>query len=277
MVTERGQSFARVKARMTLQIVRYRPSGGNGPQVGVIEDGLVRQAQGELFGKLSVGPVIGPLDEVELLAPTQPSKLLAIGLNYKDHITQDAPGFQTPENPIVFLKPPSALTGHNGQIVYPAGVERLDAEAELAVVIGKQCRRVKAVDAYDVIFGLAASNDVSARDYQFKDGQWSRAKGFDTFAPVGPIVTGLCADDLEIVCRVNGVVKQQSNTKHLLFDVPYLIEFISHFTTLLPGDIIMTGTPAGPPQLQPGDVCEVEIAGIGVLRNTVVAEGEQPV
>jgi 2-keto-4-pentenoate hydratase/2-oxohepta-3-ene-1,7-dioic acid hydratase in catechol pathway len=261
------------KARETVQIVRYRAASEAGAEhVGVIEDGVVRQAQGDVFGKLQVGPIVGPLDEVTLLAPVQPSKLLAIGLNYKDHVTQDAPGFELPANPIVFLKPPTALVGSHQPIVYPTGVERLDAEAELAIVIGKQCRHVKAANAYDVILGFAASNDVSARDYQFKDGQWSRAKGFDSFAPVGPLVTGVRADDLDIICRVNGEVKQHSNTKHLLFGVPELIEFISRFTTLLPGDIIMTGTPAGPPQLHVGDVCEIEIAGLGLLRNTVVAE-----
>jgi 2-keto-4-pentenoate hydratase/2-oxohepta-3-ene-1,7-dioic acid hydratase in catechol pathway len=136
---------------------------------------------------------------------------------------------------------------------------------------------VKAERAWDVILGLCPSNDVSARDYQFKDGQWSRAKGFDTFAPLGPaIVTGVTSEDLAITCRVNGEVRQHSSTKNLIFDVPYLIEFLSRVMTLLPGDVIMTGTPAGPPQLATGDVCEVEIAGLGVLRNTCVAEDALP-
>jgi 2-keto-4-pentenoate hydratase/2-oxohepta-3-ene-1,7-dioic acid hydratase in catechol pathway len=239
--------------------------------IGVIENGVVRQAQGDMFGKLSVGPEVGVVNEMSLLPPVVPSKLIAIGLNYQDHISQDAPGFETPENPIIFLKPPSALTGHNTNIVLPPGVERVDAEAELGVVIGRQARNVRAADAWDVILGLAPSNDVSARDYQFKDGQWSRAKGFDTFAPLGPaIITDIRADDLAITCRVNGEIKQQSSTRHLIFDVPYLIEFISRVMTLYPGDVIMTGTPAGPPKLEPGDVCEVEIAGVGVLRNGVV-------
>lgn len=256
-----------------MEIVRYR-SGGEA-HLGVLENGIVRQAQGEMFGRLAVGPEVGPLDQVDLLAPVQPSKLIAIGLNYMDHITQDAPGFTPPENPIVFLKPPSALIGHNQPIVYPRGVERLDAEAELSIVIGKRCRHVKAARAYDVILGFTIGNDVSARDYQFKDGQWSRAKGFDTFAPLGPsVVTGITADDLKVSSRVNGKVKQASSTKHLIFDVPYLIEFLSRVMTLEPGDVIMTGTPAGPPQLQPGDICEIEIEGLGVLRNPVVLEEE---
>ncbi|RIK35760.1 MAG: hypothetical protein DCC58_20130 [Chloroflexi bacterium] len=254
-----------------MEIVRYQTTSGS--QVGVLENGIVRQAQGDMYGKLSVGPEVGPLDAVTLLSPVQPSKLIAIGLNYLDHITQDAPQFTPPENPIIFLKPPSSLIGHNQPIVRPNGVEQLDAEAELCLVIGKRCRHVKAAHAYDVILGLTVGNDVSARDYQFKDGQWARAKGFDTFAPLGPsIVTGIKADDLKISSRVNGEGKQSSSTKYLIFDVPYLVEFVSRVMTLEPGDVIMTGTPAGPPRLQPGDVCEIEIEGLGILRNSVVAE-----
>jgi len=258
-----------------MQITRFLRDGQG--HTGVIENGIVRETRGDVFGKLQVGPEIGPVDQVEMLAPVVPSKLIAIGLNYQDHISQDAPGFETPENPIIFLKPPTSLIGHNGKIVLPAGVERTDAEAELAVVIGRECRHVKAEQAWDVILGLCPSNDVSARDFQFKDGQWSRAKGFDTFAPLGPaIVTDVRSDDLAITCRVNGEVKQQSSTKYLIFNVPYLIEFISRVMTLLPGDVIMTGTPAGPPKLEPGDVCEVEIEGVGVLRNACVAEEPLP-
>jgi 2-keto-4-pentenoate hydratase/2-oxohepta-3-ene-1,7-dioic acid hydratase in catechol pathway len=256
-------------------ITRFRRNGRD--EVGVIENGILRETRGEVFGKLSVGPEIAPVDQFELLAPVVPSKLIAIGLNYQDHISQDAPDFPTPENPVVFLKPPSALIGHGGKIVIPTGVERTDAEAELAVVIGRECRHVKAERAWDVVLGLCPSNDVSARDYQFKDGQWSRAKGFDTFAPLGPaIATDVTSEDLAITCRVNGEVKQQSSTAHLIFDVPYLIEFLSRVMTLLPGDVIMTGTPAGPPQLAPGDVCEIEIEGLGVLRNICVAEESIP-
>jgi 2-keto-4-pentenoate hydratase/2-oxohepta-3-ene-1,7-dioic acid hydratase in catechol pathway len=258
-----------------VQIIRFR--SGEQQAVGVIESGVVRQARGDVFGRLSVGPEIGPVESVELLPPALPSKLIAIGLNYQDHISQDAPGFETPENPIVFLKPPSSLIGHNAPIVLPRGVERNDAEAELVIVIGRRARHVKAADADDVILGYCCGNDVSARDFQFKDGQWSRAKGFDTFAPLGPaIVTGIQADDLAITCRVNGEVKQQSSTKHLIFDVPYLIEFLSRVMTLEPGDVIMTGTPAGPPKLEPGDVCEIEIEGLGILRNPVQLEDELP-
>lgn len=254
-----------------MNIVRYRANGE--ALVGVLEDGQIRQAQGDMFDRLQVGPIVGPIDEVELLAPVEPSKVIAIGLNYQDHIDEDAFDFEQPENPIIFLKPPSSLVGHNQHIVLPAGTEQVDAEAELCIVIGKECRNVSAADAYDVILGFTNGNDVSARDYQFKDGQWVRAKGFDTFSPLGPaVVTGIRADDLSIVSRVNGEVRQSSSTKNLIFDVPYLVEFVSRVMTLLPGDVIMTGTPAGPPRLSPGDVCEIEIAGLGTLRNPVVAE-----
>jgi 2-keto-4-pentenoate hydratase/2-oxohepta-3-ene-1,7-dioic acid hydratase in catechol pathway len=254
-----------------VKIVRYRANGEI--FTGVLEGDLVRQAQGDMFDRLQIGPIAGHLDEVELLAPVQPSKLIAIGLNYQDHIDEDAFDFERPENPIVFLKPPSSLIGHNQPIVLPAGTEQVDAEAELCIVIGRECRNVSAAGAYDVILGFTNGNDVSARDYQFKDGQWSRAKGFDTFSPLGPaVVTGVQAGDLEIVSRINGEQRQSSSTRNLIFDVPYLIEFVSRVMTLLPGDVIMTGTPAGPPRLAPGDICEVEIAGLGILSNPVVAE-----
>ncbi len=252
-----------------MHIVRYRD--GDQIRVGVLEGDRVRETRGAMFNQLSVGPEIGSLDSVELVAPVDPGKLIAIGLNYKDHIEQDT-SHALPEDPVIFLKPTSAIVGPNEPIVLPAGPERVDAEAELCIVIGKQCRHVKAADASDVIFGYCCGNDVSARDYQQKDGQWVRAKGFDTFAPLGPaIVTDVDPSDLAITSSVNGEQFQRSSTKQLLFDVPFLIEFISGVMTLNPGDVIMTGTPAGPPKLQDGDICEIEIAGLGVLRNPVQA------
>lgn len=254
-----------------MQIVRFLEDGR--AQLGVVQDGAVHRASGDLFGELTPGAVVGDLDELPLLPPVAPSKLIAIGLNYRDHIEQDTPGFAVPENPIIFLKPPSALIGHGAPIVLPRGAEQVDAEAELAIIIGKRCRAVAREDADGVILGYCPSNDVSARDYQYTDGQWVRAKGFDSFAPLGPaIVTGISARDLAISSRVNGQVRQSSRTSYLIFDVPYLIEFVSRVMTLEPGDVIMTGTPAGPPKLAAGDVCEVEIEGVGILRNPVQAE-----
>jgi 2-keto-4-pentenoate hydratase/2-oxohepta-3-ene-1,7-dioic acid hydratase in catechol pathway len=251
-----------------MQIVRYVENGSE--RLGLLDGGDVYAASGDMFGELVAGARVGALDDLTLLPPVTPSKLIAIGLNYRDHIEQDTPGFSVPENPIIFLKPPSALVGHGAPIILPRGAEQVEAEAELAIVIGKRCRNVAAADAESVILGYAPSNDVSARDYQYTDGQWVRAKGFDSFAPIGPaIVTGVSPADLAISSRVNGQVRQSSRTSYLIFDVPYLIEFVSRVMTLEPGDIIMTGTPAGPPKLTPGDTCEIEIEGLGVLRNPV--------
>jgi 2-keto-4-pentenoate hydratase/2-oxohepta-3-ene-1,7-dioic acid hydratase in catechol pathway len=258
-----------------MHIVRFDRAGS--PALGLLEDGVVYEAQGDLFGDLKRGTAVGPVDDLTLLAPIQPSKLVAIGLNYLDHVTEDAPGFEPPENPIIFLKPPSSIVGHNANIIYPDGPEHVDSEGELAVVIGRRARYVKAANVDDYILGFACSNDVSARDYQFKDGQWVRAKGFDTFSPIGPaIATGIGAgENLTLTTRLNGEVRQQSGTNMLLFDIPALIEFISRVMTLDPGDVIMTGTPAHPPQMKVGDVVEIEIERVGTLRNRVVAE-ERP-
>jgi 2-keto-4-pentenoate hydratase/2-oxohepta-3-ene-1,7-dioic acid hydratase in catechol pathway len=252
-----------------VQIVRYRSDSEI--LTGVLDGDSVRQARGDMFDRLAVGPVAGSLVDVELVAPVVPGKLIAIGLNYRDHIEQDT-GMDVPENPIIFLKPPSAIIGPDAPIILPDGPEKIDAEAELCIVIGKRCRNVKAADAASVILGYTCGNDVSARDYQYRDGQWVRAKGFDTFAPLGPaIVTDVDPSSLAVSSRVNGEQRQSSSTSYLLFDVPALVEFISGVMTLEPGDVIMTGTPAGPPKLSPGDVCEIEIEGLGVLRNPVEA------
>jgi 2-keto-4-pentenoate hydratase/2-oxohepta-3-ene-1,7-dioic acid hydratase in catechol pathway len=255
-----------------MQIVRYQHE--DHAHYGILDDDTVYEALGDPYtGWLTRGTAFGSVEATRLLAPVTPSKIIAIGLNYQDHIDEDAFDFERPENPIVFLKPPSSLVGHGANIVLPTGTEHVDSEAELGVVIGRQCRNVKAEDYQDVILGLTNANDVSARDYQFKDGQWARAKGFDTFSPVGPsIVTETDPTGRAITCRLNGEVRQQSNTDMLIFDVPTLIEFVSRVMTLEPGDIIMTGAPAGPPTMKAGDVVEIEIDGLGVLKNTVVAE-----
>lgn len=252
-------------------IVRFQYGGRQG--YGLLDGEFVYATEGDPFSGLRRAAVVGPLSQVSLLAPVQPSKVVAIGLNYLDHITEDAPDFEKPENPIIFLKPPSSLIGHGANIVLPRGPEHVDSEAELAVVISRRARYVRAEQAYDYILGLTCSNDVSARDYQFKDGQWVRAKGFDTFTPIGPaVVTGVRADKLGITCRLNGEVRQRSSTDMLLFGVPELVAFISRVMTLEPGDVIMTGTPAHPPRMAPGDTVEIEIEDVGTLRNMTVAE-----
>ena len=212
---------------------------------------------------------------VTLLAPVVPTKIVCVGLNYRAHIGESgsvAPGTPPPVEPLLFLKPASAVVASGQPIVYPQGVTRLDPEAELGVVIGRRARSVDEREAMACVAGLTCFNDVSARNYQRQDGQWTRAKGFDTFAPVGPwIAVGLAPEGLEVTCRVNGGPRQRGNTADLLFPVPALIRFISSIMTLEPGDIIATGTPAGIAPVEVGDRIEVEVAGVGVLENRVEA------
>jgi 2-keto-4-pentenoate hydratase/2-oxohepta-3-ene-1,7-dioic acid hydratase in catechol pathway len=199
-----------------------------------------------------------------------PTKIIGIGANYRAHVREM--GHALPEEPLMFLKPPSALILDGAAIERPAGYERVDFEGELGVVIGTRARRVARERALEVVAGYTCVNDVTVRDLQRKDVQWTRAKGFDTFCPVGPrIVGGLDPSRLRVITRVDGRVRQDSPTSDLIFDVPSLIAFVSAHMTLEPGDIISTGTPAGVGNLEPGSVVEIEIEGIGVLRNPVIA------
>jgi 2-keto-4-pentenoate hydratase/2-oxohepta-3-ene-1,7-dioic acid hydratase in catechol pathway len=207
-----------------------------------------------------------PVETIHLV----PSKVVGIGVNYRAHAQEM--GKPLPAEPLMFLKPVSALIGDGEAIHRPPGFARVDHEGELGVVIGRRARRVPREQALDVVLGLTCVNDVTVRELQQRDGQWARAKGFDTFCPLGPrIVAGLDPSDLRIVTRVNGVVRQDSRTSDLIFDVPALIAFVTEHMTLEPGDVISTGTPAGVANLDPGDVVEVELEGVGVLRNPVVA------
>lgn len=212
-----------------------------------------------------------PLAEVRLLAPVLPSKVVAIGRNYADHI-REMGAAQLPQEPVLFLKPSTSVTGPGDRIAYPVKLtDRVDYEGELAVIIGRLCRDVPKERAEDVIFGYTCANDVTARDLQLRDGQWTRAKGFDTFCPLGPwIETDADPADLELTTMVNGEVRQQARTSQLLYDVPALVEYVSTVMTLLPGDVLLTGTPAGVGPLEDGDEVSVTIENIGSLRNTVV-------
>jgi len=210
-----------------------------------------------------------PIASVKFLPPVEPTKIIAVGLNYIDHAQEL--GVSAPEEPIIFLKPPSALIGDRDPIILPNSSKRVDYEGELAVVIGKRCKNVPRKRAKEFILGYTCFNDVTARDLQAKDGQWSRAKSFDTFAPMGPYIAELeDASKLRIQTRVNGEIRQRSNTSNMIFDVPTLIEFVSSIMTLERGDVISTGTPSGIGMLKDGDIVEVEIERIGVLRNPVV-------
>jgi 2-keto-4-pentenoate hydratase/2-oxohepta-3-ene-1,7-dioic acid hydratase in catechol pathway len=215
-----------------------------------------------------------PLAEVRLLAPVLPSKVVAVGGNYagNDRESGAEPGVAAAGEPVLFLKPSTAVVGHGDQIAYPVKLtQRVDYQGELAVIIGRLCREVPAAQAADVIFGYTCANDVTARDLQARDGQWTRAKGFDTFCPLGPwIETDVDPADLELSTSVNDEVRQRARTSELLYDVPALVEYISTVMTLLPGDVLLTGTPAGVGPLEDGDEVSVTIENIGSLSNTVV-------
>lgn len=209
-------------------------------------------------------------DAVELLAPVEPSKIVCIGLNYHAHVQASFSADKPPEYPLIFLKPPSAIIGPGDSIIHPPQSERVDYEAELGVIIGKQAKNVSRNDAESYIFGFTCVNDVTARDLQRKDGQWSRAKGFDTFCPIGPwIVTDLNWKDVLVEGILNGQVMQSGRTSLMIFDIPYLIEYISSVMTLNPGDLISTGTPSGIAPMKSGDKIEVRVEGIGTLENSM--------
>jgi len=203
-----------------------------------------------------------------LLAPTAPTKIVAVGRNYAEHAKEL--GNEAPSEPIIFLKPPTAVLPPNGTIVRPPISQRVDYEGELAMVIGREARNIRRANWRDYVRGFTCANDVTARDLQKKDIQFTRGKGFDTFCPLGPCIeTELDPSDLPIQTRVNGETKQNGRTSQMIFPCDYLIEFITAVMTLLPGDVILTGTPAGVGPLNAGDVVEVEIGGIGTLRNVV--------
>lgn len=230
-------------------------------------DGKVRGGSLSENRIVSSGKVYS-LDEVELLAPCRPSKVVCVGLNYAEHAKELK--MNLPDEPILFLKPQSAVIGPEENIVMPRSSQQVDYEGELGVVIGKRCKDILAEDVNKYVLGYTCFNDVTARDLQKKDGQWTRAKGFDTFAPIGPWIASINPLDADIKTRVNGSIRQKSNTSDLIFGVSKLVEFISQVMTLEPGDVIATGTPPGVGQLKMGDVVEVEIEGIGILQNPVI-------
>ncbi len=259
-------------------------AAGQAGSAGSHEDGQLAVAQiaGHPFGAQADIKLTGarfPLPDVRLLAPILPSKVICIGKNYADHAREM--GGEPPEEPVIFLKPSTAVCGPGDPILRPTQIsDRTDYEGELAVVIGRLCRQVPADRVAEVIFGYTCANDVTARDLQAKDGQWTRAKGFDTFCPLGPwIETELDPSNLRIRGRLNGRTMQEASTSQMLFSVRSVISYLSRGMTLLPGTVLLTGTPAGvgfarkpPVWLKPGDSYEVEIEGIGALRNPVVAD-----
>jgi 2-keto-4-pentenoate hydratase/2-oxohepta-3-ene-1,7-dioic acid hydratase in catechol pathway len=266
-----------------MRIIRYLAQEGDIRFAAEQPSGRCFDIRGDIFRDFEVTDRESNM--VKLLAPVEPTMILCIGLNYRKHAAET--GAKIPEYPVLFVKSLGALQNPGDPIVLPTRLrsDEVDYECELAVVIGQKCKNVSKKDAFDVIFGYTAGNDVSARDWQkrFGGGQWCRGKGFDTFAPLGPAI--VTKDDipnpnsLQIGTRVNSKTRQSSNTSDMIFDVPTLIEFLSGSTTLFPGTVILTGTPEGvgmamdPPQLlAPGDFVEIEIEKIGVLSNPVVTE-----
>jgi 2-keto-4-pentenoate hydratase/2-oxohepta-3-ene-1,7-dioic acid hydratase in catechol pathway len=253
-----------------MRIARYEFEGRVRYGLADPESGKVRELAGDPFEGVEATGVVRRLDEVHLLAPVVPGKIVAVGLNYKDHAREM--GKEIPEEPLLFLKAPSALNDPGGEIVYTPQSQRVDYEAELAAVVGRAAKNVKAREAAAFILGYTCINDVTARDLQVKDVQYTRAKGFDTFAPLGPwIETDLDPSAVPVRCLVNGEVRQDGNTREMGASVFRLVEFISSVMTLFPGDVIATGTPPGVGSLHVGDVVTVEVGGIGALTNRVVA------
>ncbi|MBI2962263.1 MAG: fumarylacetoacetate hydrolase family protein [Deltaproteobacteria bacterium] len=243
--------------------VRYREGGRT--FYGVLEDDRLREGVGDPFHGWRENGHLVALSAAHLLAPCEPTKIVAVGLNYRDHAAEmkKAP----PEEPLLFIKPGTAVIGPGEQILGPPQSKQVEFEGELAIVIGRMCRRITPGDALDFILGYTCMIDVTARDIQRREGQYTRAKGFDTFAPLGPwIDTAADPADLEIETYVNGERRQASRTSELIFSPAFLVSFISQVMTLLPGDVVSTGTPAGVGPLHPGDVVEVRIESIGALR-----------
>ena len=249
-----------------MKIVRYHE--GVNIKWGVVEEKMVREMEGDPFGHFHLSSKTKKVEEVKLLSPCLPSKIVAVGVNYRDHAEEMKS--KLPENPILFLKPPTSVVGPGGKIIYPRMSKRVDYEAELAIVIKKEAKEVTEEKATEFILGYTCFNDVTARDLQAVDGQWTRGKSFDTFAPIGPwIVTDIDPHRLEISSYLNGERKQHSNTKNLIFGPHQLVSFISRVMTLLPGDVIATGTPSGIGPMVIGDKIDIVIEGIGTLSNTV--------
>ncbi len=249
--------------------VRYQHN--NRVVYGILEQNTVHEISGDLFGTHRRTGTSVPLSQVKLLAPVQPSKVIAVGLNYKSHLA----GRPVAAYPGIFAKYPTSIVGPEDNIVRPPDAKNLHYEGELVLVIGKRASKVKPEEALQYVFGVTAGNDVSERDWQQADLQWWRAKSSDTFGPLGPmIVKGLNPNNLEVITRVNGEVRQKERTSDLIFNIETIISYISQYVTLEPGDVIYTGTPQTTRAMQNGDVVEIEVEGVGILRNRVVAGKE---
>ncbi|WIB76280.1 fumarylacetoacetate hydrolase family protein [Curtobacterium sp. MCPF17_002] len=254
-----------------MKIARFS-SKGEDPRYGILDErDLVVLAGDPMYQGFETTGERVPLRDAKLLAPVIPrSKVIGVGLNYAEHASEMDE--RSGDDPVVFLKPNTSVIGPEDPIRLPAGIGRVDHEGELAIVIGSLAKNVAREDFASVILGYTIANDVTARDLQARDGQWTRAKGFDTFCPLGPAIeTEIDPSDIRIETRVDGDLRQVGSTSEMVHDIPFLIEFISSIWTLLPGDVILTGTPAGVGEIRDGEVVEVTISGLGTLKNPVIA------
>ena len=263
------------ESALAQEVTRYvRYSHNDSVAYGILDGDQVRELDGAPWSSGSPTGVVTSADDVLLLAPAEPSKVIAVGYNYMSH-REDMTHEESrpiPEHPPLFLKLPTTITGPDTDIVYPADATDLHFEGELVIVVGRKASKVSADEAHEYIFGVTAGNDVSERGWQANDLQWLRAKASDTFGPLGPsIVTGLNYLDLRVQTRLNGETMQDQSSRDHIHDVHAILSFVSQYVTLLPGDIIYTGTPGATSAMQPGDVVEIEVEGVGILRNQVVA------
>ncbi|MBI70238.1 MAG: fumarylacetoacetate hydrolase [Gemmatimonadetes bacterium] len=259
------------------RFVRYQSE--EGVSYGLVDGDEVWEIEGDLFGSYTVTPNSFDIGDLEILAPTDPSKVIAVGLNYRSHLDMAARDLGTSDEvaqyPGLFAKYPTSIVANGADIVKPADSQNLHFEGEMVLVIGKTASNVSVEEAEDYIFGVTVGNDISERDWQAADLQWLRAKASDTFGPVGPfIVNGLDYGNLMVQTRVNGEVRQSASSADLIFDIPTIVSYVSRYVTLFPGDLIFTGTPGTTQAMEPGDIVEVEIEGVGILSNQVVQGAE---
>ena len=255
-----------VKLKVRMKIIHF--TTGKKAEYGILNGEVIQAAAGTPYDGLVLTNRCYNLNDVTMMAPCSPSKVVAVGLNYYSHAQElEMP---IPANPLLFMKPSTSVIGPEDRIIYPCSSQRVDYEGELGVVMKTSAHQVAVEEALDYVLGYTCFNDVTARDLQKQDGQWTRAKGFDTFAAIGPCIeTELDPGNLDIEAYLNGKLKQRGSTSDLIFPVPELVSFISSIMTLLPGDVIATGTPSGIGPMSPGDVVEIRIAAIGTLRNYV--------
>ena len=259
------------------RFVRYQSE--EGVSYGLVDGDEVWEIEGDLFGSYTVTPNSFDIGDLEILAPTDPSKVIAVGLNYRSHLDMAARDLGTSDEvaqyPGLFAKYPTSIVANGADIVKPADSENLHFEGEMVLVIGRTASNVSVEEAEDYIFGVTVGNDISELDWQAADLQWLRAKASDTFGPVGPfIVNGLDYGNLMVQTRVNGEVRQSASSADLIFDIPTIVSYVSRYVTLFPGDLIFTGTPGTTQAMEPGDIVEVEIEGVGILSNQVVQGAE---